>query len=249
MARFHAVVLCAICLAAATAKAQNPGQTVTLVPLGAPRWDAAAHVTWLGEQRRFESDPGDRWFGVAAGGGIVGYHWTPHLRTELDISTAAEGELYSYEAVFLPGATTPVFVQRDHEFRVTTASAGLAGQFFENAWFHPFVGTGIELVHEREGIETAFSPFSPRDPRAIGLPPQSETQRRYRARPFVATGFKAYVSERAFILPTIRSFALSRERLDRVSAKPLQSEWRPASARSSESWHCWWRRWAIKEHR
>lgn len=205
MARFHAAVLLAICLAAATARAQEPGQTVTLVPLGTPRWDAAAHVTWHGEQRRFESDPGDRWFGVAAGGGIVGYHLTPHLRTELDISTAAEGELYSYEAVFLPGATAPLFVQRDHEFRVTTASAGLAGQFFENAWFHPFVGAGIELVHEREVIETAFPPFSPRDPRAIGLPPQSETERRYRARPFVATGFKAYVSERAFIRTDLRT--------------------------------------------
>jgi hypothetical protein len=206
MALFHTAILLAVCLTAAvTANAQETRQTVTLVPPGTPRWDAAAHVTWLGEQRRFESDAGDRWFGVAAGGGIVGYHWTTHLKTELDISTATEGEIYSYEAVFLPGAATPLFVQRDHEFRISTVSAGLSGQFLENAWFHPFVGAGIELVHEREVIETAFPPFSPRDPRAIGLVPQSERELRYRARPYAATGFKAYVSERAFVRTDLRT--------------------------------------------
>lgn len=205
MARFQPAVLLVGCLAGAVLNAQEPGRTVTLVPLGTPRWDAAAHVTWLGEQRRLQSEIGDRWFDVASGGGVVGYHWTSHLKTELDISTTTEGEIYSYEAVPVPGTPTPLFVQRDHEFRITTVSAGLAGQFFENTWFHPFVGAGIELVREREAIETAFPPFSPRDPRGISLVPQSETELRYRSRPYVATGFKAYVSERAFIRSDIRT--------------------------------------------
>ncbi|HEY9462443.1 MAG TPA: hypothetical protein VIR54_05100, partial [Vicinamibacterales bacterium] len=40
-----------------------------------------------------------------------------------------------------PGLTSPLFIERNHEVRFTTLSAGLSGQFFENAWFHPFVNS------------------------------------------------------------------------------------------------------------
>ena len=108
----------------------------------------------------------DQWFNVASGGGIVGYYWTPHLKTEFDISTSSEGERYSVEPIVLPGSTIVLPLQRDHEFRVTTASAGVVGQFFDNAWFHPFVGAGVELMREREHIETSLQFVPPRDPRA-----------------------------------------------------------------------------------
>jgi hypothetical protein len=205
MTRVHTAVVLAVCLTVATVDAQEPRPSVMLVPAGTPRWDTAALVTWLGEHRRFQSPSGGEWLGVASGGGIVGYYWTSHLKAELDVSTATRGEIYSYETIPLPGAPTPLFLQRDHEFRISTTSAGLVGQFFENAWFHPFVGAGIELVRERELIETVVPPFAPRDARAIGLVPQSETELRYRSRPYLATGFKAYLSERAFIRTDIRT--------------------------------------------
>jgi hypothetical protein len=182
---------------------------VTLTPAAPPRWEAGGHVTWLGEEfatrSSFESD---RWFGVASGGGTVGYYWTPHFKTELDIATSSEGEIYSVDVVTVPGPTSPLFVQRDHEIRLTTASAGATGQFFENAWFHPFVGAGVELVREREHIETLPSPVPP--PRAtgaapIGPAPGNETRVRYRGRPYVATGFKVYLSDHAFIRTDLRT--------------------------------------------
>jgi hypothetical protein len=144
---------------------------------------------------------------VASGGVIVGYYWTSHLKTEFDVSTSTAGEIYSVEPLVPPGTTTPLFLQRDHEFRVTTASAGLIGQYFENAWFHPFVGAGLELVLEREHIETALPALPPRDPRAAAAmqAPEPETLNRYGARPYVAAGFKAYVSERAFSRTDIRT--------------------------------------------
>jgi hypothetical protein len=177
---------------------------MTLQPASASRWDAAAHVVWLGERRPDPSIRWDPWFNVASGGGVFGYYWTPHLKTEFDLSTSSEGERYSVEPIALPGSTTLLPLQRDHEFRVTTAAAGVIGQFFDNAWFHPFVGAGLELIREREHIETSLQ---------IGLPPrvppimnfQPETIERYRARPYVATGFKAYVSERAFVRTDLRT--------------------------------------------
>jgi hypothetical protein len=206
MTRACPALALAVCLTASISAAQEPTGAVTLQPASSSRWDAAAHLTWLGEHRPNQSIQWDRWFGVASAGGTAGYYWTPHLKTEFDVSTSTEGEIYSTEPILLPGATAPLFLQRDHEFRVTTASAGLIGQFFENAWFHPFFGVGIELLHEREHIETAFPIGLPRDPRAPAIitAPQSETRLRYAARPYVTTGFKAYMSERAFIRSDIQ---------------------------------------------
>jgi hypothetical protein len=146
----------------------------------------------------------DRWFGVASGGGSVGYYWTAHLKTEFDISTSNEGDSYSYETIAIPGQTTPLFVQRDHEVRSTAVAAGLTGQFFENVWFHPFVSAGIELVREREHIETIPPPVPPRGP-AVVVTPEAETRVRYLGRPYAGAGFKVYVSDHAFIRTDIRT--------------------------------------------
>jgi Outer membrane protein beta-barrel domain len=204
MTRTAAAAALALWLTASAAGAQERTPLVTVVPADSPRWDVAGHITWLGEHRPAESFQWDRWFGVASGGGSVGYYWTAHLKTEFDLSTSNEGETYSVEFVPIPGLTSPSVVQRDHEIRFTTASAGLTGQFFENAWFHPFVSAGLELVREREHIETVPPPVPPRAP-AVTPPAEAETRVRYSGRPYVGTGFKVYVSDHAFIRTDIRT--------------------------------------------
>ena len=207
MIRACTAIALASCMTPSIGSAQEHRPAVTLVPAGASRWDAAGQITWLGEHPPNGAIQWDRWFDVAAGGGMLGYYWTPHLKAELDVSTSTKGEMYSIEPLVLPGSTVPFYLQRDHEFRISTASAGLIGQFFENAWFHPFVGGGIELVHERERIETTLPFGPPRDPRAPAIvpAPEPETWVRYATRPYVATGFKAYVSERGFIRTDLRA--------------------------------------------
>jgi hypothetical protein len=205
MMRLHKAVAVAVCLTASVAGAQERTPTATLVPAVVSRWDAAAHVMWLGEHwQASRSLQWDRWIGVAAGGGSLGYYWTPHLKTEFDVSTSHEGEAYSVEPVAVPGLTNPLFVQRHHEIGVTTASAGVIGQFYENAWFHPFVGAGVELVREREHIETEPPPVPPRAP-TVSLTQQAETHVRYSGRPYVTTGFKAYLSDHAFVRTELRT--------------------------------------------
>jgi hypothetical protein len=200
----RAALTFAVCLTAATVGAQERAPSVTLVPANSTRWDVAAHVIWLGEHRPAESFQWDRWFGVAAAGGNISYYWTTHLKTEVELSTSSEGEAYSVEVITLPGVTTPLYFQRDHEIRFTTASSGLATQFFENAWFHPFVSAGLELVREREHIEIIPPPVPPRGS-TVSPPRESSTRVGYSGRPYVAAGFKLYLSDRAFIRSDIRT--------------------------------------------
>ena len=207
MIRAHTVAFALTAsMATLTASAQDFPRTsgVTLSPASLSRWDAAAHVTWLG-QRMSQPQDWDRWYGVASGGGDIGYYWTPHLKVEFDVATSTEGESYSYEQIPVPGAPFPPFIERDHAFHVTTAALGLNVQFFENAWFHPFIGAGVELRREREHVRTTAPLVITRDGRAVSLAAEDETRVRYGGRPFVATGFKGYVSERVFIRTDVRT--------------------------------------------
>ncbi|HVQ12622.1 MAG TPA: hypothetical protein VMS40_03485 [Vicinamibacterales bacterium] len=203
MTRVAAFTL-AMSLTGSIAVAQEPAPAVTLLPANPSRWDVAAHVTWLGERRADQAFRWDRWINVASGGGTIGYYWTSHLKMELDVSGSTEDEIYSVEPIALPGTNTLFPLQRDHEFRVTTAAVGVVGQFFDNIWFHPFVSAGLEIVREREHVETTVQGFPPRSfPPAIDTEP--ETIVRFAARPYIATGFKVYVSERAFIRSDMRT--------------------------------------------
>jgi hypothetical protein len=212
MVRARSVVALTVWLTASASSAQDhaPVSALTLVPAGASRWDASAHVTWLG-QHLPDSFDWDRWYQVAAGGASVGYYYTSHLKAEFDIGTSTRGESYSIEPVPAPPGPIPPgtafpFLQRDHEFRVTAASAGLIAQFFENMWFHPFVSAGVEVVRERERIDVTIPIIFPRDPRApVVPPPATETRVRYDVRPFAGAGFKVYLSERAFIRSDLRT--------------------------------------------
>ena len=204
MTRVQLALIAAVCLAALPAGAQERTPKVTLKPSTSTRWDAAAQITWLGERRTAESFEWDRWLGVASGGGSIGYYWTTHLKTEVDLFASSEGETYSVEFISVPGLTSPLYIERDHEVRFATLSAGLTGQFFENAWFHPFVSGGVELVRAREHVETVPSPVPPRST-SVSLVPEESTRVRYSERPYLATGFKVYLSEHAFIRSDIRT--------------------------------------------
>ena len=62
----------------------------------------------------------------------------------------------------------------------------------------------MEIVREREHVETTLPPVPPRavTPPIVTVP---ETLVQHAARPYRATGFKAYVSERAFIRTDVRT--------------------------------------------
>ncbi|MGH8519011.1 MAG: hypothetical protein ACREUE_16300, partial [Panacagrimonas sp.] len=85
-------------------------------------------------------------------------------------------------------------------------------QFLDNQWFHPFAGGGLDI--ERKSHRTLTQeqrvPIPGRPP--VFVPPQLIAPTvSYAARPFVATGFKWYVHERAFVRSDLKT-SLGRDR-------------------------------------
>lgn len=203
-------------LAVSSAAAQDRPSMITLTPPEAPRWDVTAHVAWLNVNKSGIGARWNEWYDAASFGTLVGFHLTRHLKSEVDLVTSSEGDIYSDLITLLPGQPIPVFRSREHFFRTTALSAGATYQFFENSSFHPFVGLGVALVRERERIETPPTFTPSRDPRVpVPLPAlEPETRIRHLVQPFLTVGFKAYMSERAFIRGELRSSLSS----DRVAA-------------------------------
>jgi hypothetical protein len=126
-------------------------------------------------------------FGLSAG-----YHWTTHVKLEADAAATTWGRSFVQQQ--LAGSIWRIGQQRVRSDRL---AAGLHYQFLENAWFHPFAGGGIEAERETGRLETAEQ--RPCQPGLCTSPTAREAFVNYRLRPFVQTGFKWYVAERAFV--------------------------------------------------
>ena len=194
--RLAAAFLAAALLITRTAAAQQPA--ISLTPADPARWDIAGSVGWLGADTSGAGTIGDDWYDTFAGAVSIGRYVTPHLKTEIHGGMTGEGRVYRVEELPLPGAP-PVFRAQEHYFRSATIGAGVFYQFFDNQWFHPFAGGGIEVLRERDRVEVQppFGPVPGRVLPPLTTPPSPRVT--YAARPFVATGFKWYVAERAFV--------------------------------------------------
>ena len=129
----------------------------------------------------------------------AGVYWTEHLKTQIDFGAGTKGHQYRYEQVTVGGN------QGYQSSRVSVNQQSLAigqqYQFFRNAWFHPHVGAGVDLARETTTTEyeatTVYDPVT-RVYRQVA-PRQTEgPDSTFVARAFVETGFKAYMTRRAF---------------------------------------------------
>jgi opacity protein-like surface antigen len=176
--------------------------SVSLTPHDAPRWDVAAYTGWYGASKP-DAAEWDEWLESGVGGAVASYAWTTHLRTEIDVSFAGRGRIYSQEIVTVPPAGTIVRTF-PREYRDTTLAASVIYHPFTNRWVHPFVGAGVGLVREdlRIGV-TEYRYYGPFGPGVLPARPAT-TDVRYHAQPQVLGGAKFYVSEDAFIRADLR---------------------------------------------
>ena len=137
-----------------------------------------------------------------------GYYWTDHLKTELEVAATGETEVYSYSTL-APGPL-PSYVSEHHSYRGVLVSAAQAYQFGRNAFFHPFLGAGFDVLRERDVVERMTS-----SPGSVTT--SAVTQTRLQARPFVMGGFKAYCSERVFFRTDLK--AAYRNGFDQITWK------------------------------
>lgn len=180
--------------------------TPSLQPLDPARWDLSGEVGWLSSNRSEIGPDWDDWSDIVTGGPAVGYYWTPNLRHEVRLAFSGRARVYEEQQVVIPGTPFPYFRLREHLFRTTTVGSGLSYQFFENQWFHPSIGGGVDLVRETEHVFSPEQRLPSRTPGGQTVLPATDEPRttRWLAQPFVSAGFKWYANERAFVRSGVR---------------------------------------------
>jgi hypothetical protein len=187
-------------LAAGPATAQDTGNSTQLV-----RGDASATLGWL-NVRKSAPESYDDWANrILDAGGGAGWYWTDHLKTEIDAGATTSTERYLIRPVVVDGH--PTFAPSRQTFSRRHVAVAQQYQFFRNQWFHPHVGAGVDVVWERSREEQ--QPLFVYDART-GQPTRLEPavpiglETRAFVRPFAQTGFKAYITPRAFFRSDLR---------------------------------------------
>jgi opacity protein-like surface antigen len=200
---------------AATARAQTaagPGPGVATkveAETPAPAWDVTGLLGWRGVRMIWNRpyDPVDYDNRLLAGV-LVGRHWTPHVKTEVEIGTTRTSDALTFTQpdYDLPGYPTRPYIYSTHRVRDTVFSAAALYQFGVDAWFHPHVGAGVEVARTRDDATTTRQTLSVGTPprQIVIAEPSSTSTRTVTARAFLTTGFKAYASERVFVRTDLR---------------------------------------------
>lgn len=176
-------------------------QTAAAVPKG----DVLAAIGWLNVDKDGVDGYND-WYRSVYGSVGAGWLVADHVRLEVDGGASTDADLYRVRQV--PRAGGVAYISSRSVFSTRRVGAGLLYQFFENAWFHPHVGVGMDLTWERvrEDVDPVF--FYDELTRQTRTVQPGETVgplTTRQARPFVSAGFKAYVTERAFVRSDARA--------------------------------------------
>lgn len=200
------VAAVALLMGAGDVAAQS-SSTLSVMPASWHRWDVSGHAGAVGVKRE-DYGVWDRWYESGLAGVSVGYFVTPNLKIEGDVERSGEATRTVPYEFPVPGQSWPYLRPRDHRFQSTLGSATVMYQFYRNRWFHPFAGAGVELHYGRERADAvaatpevrgSFGSATPAIPALPALDSSSST-----ARALVTTGFKVYVSRRAFLRTDLR---------------------------------------------
>jgi len=181
--------------------AQTPAR-----PVDVPRVDVQAVIGW---QNLHKDQPGDSyndWMNDILYGGVgAGWLWSDHLKLQVDLGAGTKGQQYRYRQFTVNG--NPAYESARVETRQTSVAIAQHYQFFQNQWFHPRVGAGVDLAREttteRYEALNVYDPIT-RVTRPVTPPHTDGPEHRFVARPFAETGFKAYITPRAFFTGDMR---------------------------------------------
>ena len=197
-------------LAVGVGAAQEPAR----VPL--ERGDVHIAIGWQNLHKEQPQQRYNNWLnGIFYGGTGAGWYWSDHLKTQVDFGAGTRGRQYRYEQFVVNGQTTVA----QSRVSVNQQSVAVAQhyQFFENQWFHPHVGAGVDLAREttREEYDqvVVFDPVT-RGSRLVSPQRTEGPEHRFVARPFGEVGLKAYMTRRAFF--TADSRLMFRHGVDEV---------------------------------
>ena len=169
------------------------------------RGDVEAVLGWQNLRNHEAPNTYNDWVNdIFYGGAGAGLYWTDHLKTQIDFGAGTRGQSFRYETFLVNGVST--FEYSRVRTQQTSFAIGQQYQFFRNQWFHPHAGAGIDfarrsIVEEYEPV-TVFDNAS-RTTRVIS-PGRPETDTEFATRPFIETGFKAYMTRKSFFTSDAR---------------------------------------------
>jgi outer membrane protein W len=194
---------------------------ILLLALGAAAQAASAHAqdhitqplvradAWAGfgwhHARVAEAGEYDEWYHRSASG-IAGaaWYWTDHLRTEIDAGATSRGRIFVFEPAFTGGPGTGRYGWIRHATR--TVGVTQHYQFFRNAWFHPYLGAGVDIFRETkdEHLEPVIGFDRVTGRTRVLEEARDESSSRTLVRPAASLGFKGYLSRRAYFRTDVR---------------------------------------------
>lgn len=169
------------------------------------RFDVQGTLGWAHIERG-DLTSQDKWdHGVAHGAFGLGWYWTDHVKTEVEIQAEDTAQFYAFEQVqALPG-----YYYQSSFYRIQSAglSLGQSYQFLRNAWVHPYAGGGVDLrwesttrdVQPSQLWDAATMQFRQIQPGRTDGPATEAV-----VRAFALAGIKAYFAPRGFLRADIR---------------------------------------------
>jgi len=187
MTRTIAAIATLTLLSAAPALAQSSGKITQA--------DVAGSIGWLNVDKSNLSNnqSSNDWYNRSVyGGAAAGWYWTDHLKTEVEAGVSSRASLLVYGVDFVNGAAITRYSR--YSFATTRLGVSQQYQFLRNAWVHPFVGAGIDVVWEQTDRTEEFYPL-PGGHGAVTYPRETDVL----TRPFLTLGLKGYFSGRGFV--------------------------------------------------
>ena len=185
---FLAVLICGVTPAWAAAQT---------APVVLPSNDTSISIGWAGADHDVHDDR--RWHGSPLVNIRGGRYWTDHLKTEVEGSWSSSRRPEIYETIERQGAYTYALSDyRAHDIRVGVAQLY---QFGRNAWVHPYVGVGADVVRRESLLERrpqSRTVFVQNRNIAVDIPAVSERTTTVFAQAVLKTGLKMYVGEKTF---------------------------------------------------
>jgi len=193
------IVLAAAILAAAGAQAgaqDIAARSRSLVPATFPRWDASGSIGFLAVTTSDTRTSWGDWEQKADYRFDLGRYWTTHFKTDVAVTTSNPWNDYESEVVTIAGVPR-AYAYNTIDRHLHTVAPAVTWQFRENTFMHPYVSGGVKInvlnEHRYRNDDTyRFSGVS------SPVPDLDERRTVVFARPFVAGGFKSYISRSIF---------------------------------------------------
>jgi len=184
----------------ATVLAGSVGEALAQSEPRLTRGDVAGTIGWLSADTHPSGLYNDNnWVNSFFGAASAGWHWTDNVKTEVDFGAGTKARVFSTEAITIDRRIT--YVTTDSRFARRTLGISQQYQFLHNVWFHPHLAAGANVTWERRTDHIApiyLYDDVARTSRIVALEQNEDPRTSVTVRPFVAAGFKAYMTPRAF---------------------------------------------------